>query len=100
MHPTASRSEQVTRREDVADLKQLHNVSCELSFIWGKMKTIARETAIQIALRSYFKEVWGKVSVYVLLVKGEYMQSNKYFLQKVSASHEESTSPRRILVLF
>ena len=57
------------------------------------MKTIAPETAIRIALRNYFKEVWGKVGVYVLLVKGECMQSNKYFLQKVSASHEESTSP-------
>ena len=57
------------------------------------MKTIAREIAIQIALRNYFSEVWGKVSVYVLLGRGEYMQSNKYFLQKVSASHEESASP-------
>ena len=73
--------------------KNAQHERCELSFIGGKMKTIAREIAIQIALRNYFSEVWGKVSVYVLLVKGEYMQSNKYFLQKVSASHEESASP-------
>ena len=90
-HP---RSEQATEREDFANLKKnAQHESCELSFIGGKMKTIARETAIQIALRNYFSEVWGKVSVYVLLVKGEYMQSNKYSLQQVSASHEESASP-------
>ena len=39
---------------------------------------IARETAFQIALRSCSKEVGGKVSIYVILVKGEYMQSNIY----------------------
>ena len=36
---------------------------------------------------------WGEVSIHVILVKGEYMQSSTYFLQKVSASHEEQTSP-------
>ena len=42
----------------------------------------------------------GKVSMYVILVKGEYMQSSTYFLQKISASlvkvtasHKEQTSP-------
>ena len=61
--------------------------------------TIARETASQIALRNCSKQVGGKVSIYVVLVKGEYMQSSTYFLQKVSASlvkvtasHEEQTS--------
>ena len=29
--------------------------------------------------------------MYVILVKGEYMQSSTYFLQKVSASHEEQS---------
>ena len=33
-----------------------------------------------------------------LLVKGEYMQSSLYFLQKVSASHEEKMSSCRISV--
>ena len=41
--------------------------SCELGFIWGKMRTIARETALQIALGSCSKEVAGKVSVHVIL---------------------------------
>ena len=33
--------------------------SCELSFIWGKMRTVAHETAPQIALRGCSKEVVG-----------------------------------------
>ena len=63
------------------------------------MRTMARETAFQIALRNCSKEVAGKVSIYVILVKGEYMQSSTYFLQKVSASlvkvtaSHEQTSP-------
>ena len=42
----------------------------------------------------------GMFSIYVTLVKGEYMQSGTYFLQKVAASlisvtasHKEQTSP-------
>ena len=46
------------------------------------MRTIARETAFQIALRNCSKEVGGKVSVYVILVKGEYMQSSTYIFQR------------------
>ena len=43
----------------------------------------------------------GMARIYVVLVKGEYMQANHiFFLQKVSASLEEQMSPRRILVLF
>ena len=80
--------------------KSAQRESCELSFIWGKMKTAGQETASQIALRNCSKEAGGKVSIYVILVKGEYMQSSTYFLQKVSASHKEQTSPRRILVFF
>ena len=80
--------------------KRAWHESCELSFIWGKMRTIARETAFQTALRNCSKEVGGKVSIHVILVKAEYMQLSTYFLQKVSAgvvkvtaSHEEQTSP-------
>ena len=40
------------------------------------MKTIAWESAFQIALRNYSKEAGGTVSIYMLLVKGEYMQSS------------------------
>ena len=44
--------------------------SCKLSFIWGKMRTIAREATFQIALKNCSKEVGGKVSTYVILAKG------------------------------
>ena len=47
--------------------------SCELSFIWGKMNTIAWDTVFQIALRNCFKETGQKVSVYVILAKKECM---------------------------
>ena len=60
--------------------KNAQHESCELSFIGSKMRTIAWETAFHIALRNCSKEVAGKVSIYVILVKGEYMQSNTYFL--------------------
>ena len=46
------------------------------------MRTIAWETASQIALRNCSKRQGGKVSVHVTLVKGEYMQSSTYFSRK------------------
>jgi hypothetical protein len=44
--------------------------------MWSKMRTAAWETAFQIALRNCSKEVAGKISIYVILVKEEYMQSS------------------------
>ena len=35
--------------------------SCKLSFIWGKMRTAAREAASQIAATPKWQ--WGKVSI-------------------------------------
>ena len=49
------------------------NVQCEssgFSFIWSKMRTIAWETAFQIALRDCSKKLGGGANIYVLLVKG------------------------------
>ena len=40
--------------------KNAQHENCELSFIWGKMRTIAREMAFQIALRNRSKELGGK----------------------------------------
>ena len=45
----------------------------------SKIKTIARETPSQIALRNYSKESGGMVSIYIILLKGEYMQTSTYF---------------------
>ena len=41
--------------------KKAQHESCELSFIWGKMRTIAQETASQMALRNCSKGGGGSV---------------------------------------
>ena len=38
--------------------------SCELSFIWGKIRTAAQETALQIALRNCSQEARGGATLY------------------------------------
>ena len=43
--------------------KDVQLKSCELSFIWGKMRTAAREVASQIALRDCSKQAVGKVNI-------------------------------------
>ena len=40
--------------------KDAQGESCKLSFIWGKMRTAAWETAAQRPLRGCSKEVMGK----------------------------------------
>ena len=47
------------------------------------MRTIAWETAFQIALRNGSKEVGVKVTIYVILVKGEYVQSSTHFCRRL-----------------
>ena len=41
------------------DYKDAQSKSCELNFLWGKMRTAAWETAPQIALRECFKVAGG-----------------------------------------
>ena len=60
------------------NLKNTQHESCELSFIWGKMRTGARETTSEITLRNCSKEAGEKVSIFVILVKGECIQSSTY----------------------
>ena len=45
---------------------------------WTELRIVAKETAFQVALRNCSKEIGGKVSVYVILVKGECMQSGTH----------------------
>ena len=52
-----------------------------LSFIWGKMRTAAREAAYQIALRDCLSRSSGGKSIYKVLVKGEYHEA--FILHKV-----------------
>ena len=75
--------------------KNAQHESCKLSFIWGKMKTAAWETAPQIALKNCSKETVGKVNIYVILVKRVYIESSTYFSRRFllvtrnSYHHEE-----------
>ena len=39
----------------------------------GKIRTVAWETAFQVSLVNHSQEVEEKVSIYVILVKGEYV---------------------------
>lgn len=89
-----------TAAEGSCCLKKMHNVRVLSCFSWGKVWTIAWETVPQIAPRNCSKEVERKVSIHVILVRREYMQSGTYFLQKlaanlmrVTASHKEQMSP-------
>ena len=41
--------------------KDAQHESCKLSFIWGKMRTAAREAASQIAATP--KRQWGKANI-------------------------------------
>ena len=48
----------------------MHNIRvAKLSFVWGKMRTAAWETAPQIVLRNCSKEAEGKISEHVISVK-------------------------------
>ena len=51
--------------------KDVQLESCELSFIWGKMRTAAWEAASQIAVRDCSKVAVGERQ-YKVLVKGEF----------------------------
>ena len=58
------------------------------------MRTVAQETAPWIALRNCSKEAGEKASIYVLLVKEEYMQLSTYFCRRFllvmrSSYHQE-----------
>ena len=55
---------QVCSREficEVSTKKDAQFESCELSLIWGKMRTVAQKAAPQVALRDCSKEVVGDV---------------------------------------
>ena len=45
----------------VSTKKDVRLENCELSFIWGKMRTTAWEAASQIALRDFSKVAMGEI---------------------------------------
>ena len=66
--------------------------SCELSFIWGKMRTAAWEAASQIALKDCSKAAVGE-SRYISFGEGGVQYHEALNLQKVFVSHEDLMSP-------
>ena len=76
----------------------MHNVRVVSCVIWGLMRAIAWETASQMALRNCSEGVWGGQYIYDFSEQG--IRAVKHTVwRKVSASHEEQTSPLMILVL-
>ena len=52
----------------VVNKKKAQCESCEFSFTWDKMRTIAQGSASQISLRNCSEKWAGEVSIYVILV--------------------------------
>ena len=67
-------------------MKKIYYKSYELNFIGGRMRTTGQQTAPQIALRNC-SIVVGARSVFMILVKGEFMQSSTYLTERFSAGH-------------
>ena len=72
----------------------MYSKSYELSFIGDRMRTTGRQIAPQIVLRNCSKEVEAR-SVFMILVKGEFMQSSTYLTKRFSAGHKELMSELR-----
>ena len=49
---------------------------------WTELRIVAKETGFQVALRNCSRQIGGKVSVYTILVKEEYMQSGTHLFAK------------------
>ena len=66
----------------LSTIKDVQLESCELSFIWDKMRTAAQEAASQIALRLLQSGSGGK-SIHKVLVKGELNIMKHLFYKRV-----------------
>ena len=73
----------------------------EICSISGNMRTAVWETAPQVSLINCSKEIRGKDSICMILVKGEYMQSSTFFffflVESFCLSHEASTNHEKQL---
>ena len=77
--------------------------TCVLSFIWGQNEDCSSEDSISDSSDKLLQRGSGKDSIYVILVKGEYMHYfflSFFFLvesfcwsHETAASHEKQSSP-------
>ena len=65
----------------------------QVKFYLGQYEDSSLGDSTSDSSEKLFQEVMGEDSIYVILVKGEHVQSSTYFFQRVSASHKEQTSP-------
>ena len=79
--------------------KDVQLVTCELSFIWGKRRSAAREAASQIALRDCSKAAVGESQCMRFWWKGSSIPWTTQFTKGFFVSHEGLMSPWRDLVL-
>ena len=79
--------------------KDVQLESCEVSFMWGNMRTVAQEAPSQIALRDRSKAAVGESQYIRFLVKGEFNTMKQSFYKRFFVSHENLMSPWRDLVL-
>ena len=63
-----------------------------MSFLWGKMRTTALETAPQIALRHCSKEVVGGMSIYMISEKGDFSAIKHLLYERFPDSHRKLMS--------
>ena len=70
--------------------KHAQREGCDSSFIWGTMRSAAQETAPQIPLRGCFKKSGGDGQRVWDFGEGGMHAITHVFLQKVSASCEET----------
>ena len=56
--------------------------NCELSFIWGKMRTIIPGDSTSNSSEKLLQRGRGKVSIFMILVKQGCMQSSTYFSRR------------------
>ena len=71
--------------------KDVQLESCELSFIWGKMRTAAQEAASHIALERLLQSSSGGKSIYKVLVKREFNTMKHSSYKRFLVSHEDLT---------
>ena len=65
----------------------MHNMRIMSCFIWGQNKDHSLGDSISDTSEKLLQRVGRKVSIYVILVKGEYMNQAQVFVKKVSAGH-------------
>ena len=85
----------------------MHNVRVLSSDLLGTNEDCSLGDSISDSSEEMLQKGRGKVGIYAVILKNEYLQSSTYFLPKVvtslvkvTASREKQTSPERILVIF